>query len=65
MTGWKSKWGGVLVAIGSALGAAAAVAPVEEFKPWIVFFGVLTGGLGAALLGIGIAHKVEKAGNNK
>jgi hypothetical protein len=64
MTGWKSKWGGILVGIGTALGGAAAVAPTEELKPWMVFLGVLIGGFGTALLGVGIAHKVEKAGGS-
>ncbi len=65
MTGWKSKYGAILVGIGTALGASASVAPMEEIKPWLVFLGVLIGGFGTALLGIGIAHKVEKAGGDK
>ena len=64
ISGWKSKWGGILVGIGTAIGSAAAVAPTEDLKPWLVFFGVLIGGLGTALLGIGVAHKIEKAGKS-
>lgn len=64
MTGWKSKYGGILIGIGTAIGASAAVSPTPELQPWLVFFGILIGGLGSALLGIGVAHKVEKAGNS-
>ena len=64
MTGWKSKWGGILVAIGTTLGASAAVAPTPELQPWLVFLGILVAGAGTALLGVGVAHKIEKAGNS-
>lgn len=64
MTGWKSKWGGIMVGLGTAIGASAAVAPTPEMRPWLVFLGILIGGLGTALLGVGVAHKVEKAGNS-
>ena len=62
MTGWKSKWGAILMAIGATLGSGAALAPLEEMKPWLIFMGALIGGLGTALLGVGISHKIEKAG---
>ncbi len=65
MTGWKSKYGAILVGIGTALGASAAVAPTTAMEPWLIFLGILVGGLGTALLGVGIAHKVEKAGGDK
>ncbi len=63
MTGWKSKWGGILVGVGTALGASAAVAPTAAMEPWLLFLGILVGGLGTAILGVGIAHKIEKAGS--
>jgi hypothetical protein len=61
LTGWKSKYGGILVAIGAALGSSAALIPIEKMKSWLVFLGVLLGGIGTGLLGVGIAHKVEKS----
>ena len=60
MSGWKSKWGAILMAIGATLGSGAALAPLEEMKPWLVFLGALIGGLGTALLGVGISHKIQK-----
>lgn len=64
MTGWKSKYGAILMGLGTAIGASAAVAPTPEMQPWLVFLGILIGGVGSALVGVGIAHKVEKAGNS-
>lgn len=62
MTGWKSKWGGIFVAVGAAIGSAAAIAPDPRVGGWLKFAGVLIGGFGTALLGVGVAHKIEKAG---
>ena len=62
LDGWKSKWGGILLAAGSAIGAASEVAPNPELGKWMIFLGVLIGGVGTALLGVGVAHKVQKAG---
>ena len=36
MTGWKSKYGAILVGIGTALGASAAVAPAAAMGPWLI-----------------------------
>jgi len=55
MKGWKTWLGTSLVAIGSGMVAFATVVPELEI------IGQLLIGLGAALTGIGIAHKVEKA----
>ena len=67
MTGWKSKWGAIIAAIGAALTAAAQVSPEvmlgnTMLSDWMQFAGILITGFGTALLGVGIAHKVEKAG---
>lgn len=61
LDGWKTKWGGILMAIGSAIGGASRVAPNPELAQWLVFIGVLVGGFGTALLGVGIGHKVQKS----
>jgi len=55
MKGWKTWLGTSLIAIGSAMKA------FEGAVPELSAISVLLIGLGAALTGIGIAHKVEKA----
>lgn len=67
MTGWKSKYGGIAMAIGGALLACAQVVPepVGESSSLKLIFMLagtfLTVG-GGSLLGVGVAHKVEKNG---
>jgi hypothetical protein len=62
MTGWKSKFGGVLLAIG---GGCLAVAQLSGFYPKVAFWMQVAGAfmttVGGSLLGVGIAHKIEKA----
>jgi len=60
--GWKSKYGGIAMAIGTAIMAGSEVAPSPEIKKWLIFLGVLITGGGASLLGIGISHKIQKTG---
>ena len=60
MTGWKSKWGGIASAFGAALLAAAQVVTDPQIKMWVQAIGTALAVGGASLLGIGIAHKVEK-----
>lgn len=61
MTGWKTKVGGICTTLGGVLFAASEVVPRPDWKPWFVFFSVIFATAGASLLGVGIAHKIEKA----
>ena len=60
MTGWKSKWGGLAGAIGAALLAMSQLAPDEDVKTWAQAIGTALAVGGASLLGVGVAHKIEK-----
>jgi hypothetical protein len=65
MTGWKTKAG---AAMGAAAGVLLGLIPVlppalVAYVVWIKFASAVLGSSGAALLGLGIGHKVEKAGN--
>jgi hypothetical protein len=60
MTGWKSKWGGILMAVGAAILAAEQIIIDETIKMWMKAVGTAFTTAGLALLGVGIAHKVEK-----
>ena len=55
MSGWKTWLGTSLIAIGSAMKA------FEGAVPELSVFSNLLIGLGSALTGVGIAHKIEKA----
>ena len=55
MKGWKTWLGMSLVAVGTAMKA------FEGAVPELAVFSELLIGLGAALGGVGIAHKIEKA----
>jgi len=59
ITGWKSITGMVLIAIGTVM---TTIPPLFEGQESI---GKTLIGLGAALGGIGIAHKIEKAAPTK
>jgi hypothetical protein len=61
MTGWKSKVGTITMAVGTTLLGASGVAPNPELGVWLQFAGTLITGFGTALLGWGIAHKIEKS----
>jgi hypothetical protein len=60
MSGWKTKLGAFLTAIGAVIVGAAEVAPTPEMIPWLKFIGFIIGGVGGAFTIWGIAHKVEK-----
>lgn len=60
MTGWKSKTGAIAGAVGAALLAAVQVCPDPVLAEWLKFIGILLSGGGASLLGVGVAHKIEK-----
>lgn len=64
MTGWKTKVGAILIAIGSALVAGSEAVPPGnvELSGWLKFAGVLIGGVGAGIGTVGIGHKIEKNG---
>lgn len=55
MKGWKTLTGAALLAIGGALKVFGPVLPGE-----IASIATLLETLGAALMGIGIAHKIER-----
>jgi len=65
LTGWKTKTGAALIAIAGVVGCLIPVLPagIIVYAAWFEFGAKLFGAAGAAFLGIGIAHKVEKAGN--
>ena len=62
MTGWKTKVGAILVAVGGALAASSEAVPpgYVELSGWLKFAGILVGAVGTGFLGVGIGHKVEK-----
>jgi len=60
MTGWKTKTGTLVAALGSALYAATSVAPTPEIGSWCQFIGTIFVGLGGALGVYGIGDKVDK-----
>ena len=63
MTGWKTKLGAVLIALGGILAAAGPVLPAEllVYAEWFKFAEVILMAAGAAFGTVGIAHKIEKA----
>jgi hypothetical protein len=60
MSGWKTKLGAFLVAIGTVIVGSADLAPTPGMIPWLKFFGFIVGGVGTAFTVWGIGHKVEK-----
>lgn len=62
MEGWKSKVGGILIAISTGLFACCDFIPDEEIGQWTKAVSIALGGIGTSLLGVGMAHKIEKAG---
>ena len=62
MKGWKSKVGAIVFAFGGGLIAGSKVAPSPEIEMWLMFIGTILASSGTALLGVGIAHKIEKQG---
>jgi hypothetical protein len=63
MTGWKTKWGGGFVFAAGVLEVMAGSVPAPEWVPWLTCLSKVTMAAGVGLLGVGIAHKIEKAGN--
>jgi hypothetical protein len=63
MEGWKTKVGAVLIALTGILAAAGPVLPVElaAYAEWLKFAQAILAAAGAAFMGVGIAHKIEKA----
>jgi hypothetical protein len=60
MTGWKTKTGAILTAVGGVLTTSADGCPVPDWSPWLKWIGGVTAGLGVALMGYGIGDKVER-----
>lgn len=56
----KSFWGGIIGGIGGALTAASQAMPEGNVKLWSVVIGIFLTTLGGSLLGVGLAHKVQK-----
>ena len=63
ITGWKTKTGAVLIAVSGILMAMNPVLPAAlgPYAEWFKFAEVILATAGAAFMGVGIAHKVEKA----
>ena len=63
MEGWKTKTGAVLIALAGVLKAMEPVLPgiLIPYGEWFVFAEVICAAAGAAFMGVGIAHKIEKA----
>ena len=63
MKGWKSKYGGLILAAGGAFLACSQI--MADTNPLMETFKILgtfmTVG-GGSLLGVGVAHKIEKGG---
>ena len=61
--GWKTKTGAVLVALSGILMAVSPVLPVAlgPYAEWFKFVEIIMATAGAAFMGVGIAHKVEKS----
>lgn len=62
ISGWKTKTGLVISAIGAALLAGAQVAPPNAFElaSWLTFAGTIITTFGGGLTAYGVAHKAEK-----
>lgn len=60
MTGWKTKAGAALIALGGTISASAKLAPHAEAGPWLEFAGFIVAGFGGAFTVWGIGHKLEK-----
>ena len=60
MTGWKTKAGAALIALGGTISASAKLVPHAEAGPWLEFAGFIVAGLGGAFTVWGIGHKLEK-----
>lgn len=70
MTGWKTKTGAGLIAAAGVLTAIIpffppAGAAVATIVLWAKFGSALLAAAGAAFMGVGISHKIEKAGQAK
>ena len=65
MSGWKTKVGAVITAIGGTIIGSAEIAPTPGMIPWLKFIGFIISGIGGALTIWGIGHKLEKTRNMK
>jgi len=67
MEGWKTKTGAVLIAVAGVVKALEPILPglFMPYAEWFVFAEVLFAAAGAAFMGVGIAHKIEKAAASK
>jgi len=60
MTGWKTKAGAIMVAIGGTISGSSKLAPYPDMEPWLEFIGFIIAGVGGAFTVWGIGHKLEK-----
>ena len=60
ITGWKTKYGAIVVALGMSLLGASEVAPNIELGTWMKFIGTVLTGFGSGLTAVGLGHKIEK-----
>lgn len=60
MTGWKTKWGTILLIVGGAVMGAAEIAPDANAALWMNFAAKLVTGIGTGLTAWGLGHKLEK-----
>ena len=65
ISGWKTKTGAALLALAGVITAVIPVLPatgaaVATAAAWMKFASALFAASGAAILGLGISHKIQK-----
>lgn len=64
MSGWKTKWGSILLVVGTTIMGASDIAPSLQLGEWMDFIGTIATGAGTSLTAWGLGHKLEKNKTN-